>query len=167
MCVTFTGCELLCSETSDWQQQSHATLKSKLRVQIKMKGMKDRNAKAYRGFVRIKPMSDWDRTQGCLVFPMGVRKATNQGWESSWEGDQRLGHPRQPHVQVEPGMGPGANATPSPLLGRRGIRGSQADGSGSQKVTRWLFYDSGEKPSAKRGAPPGKAKSGSHVRHWA
>lgn len=104
-------------------------------------------------------MSDWDRTRGCLVFPMGVRKATDQGWESSWGGDQRLGRPRQLHVQVEPGMGPGANATHSPMLGRRGVRGSQADGSGSQKVTRWLFRDSGgEKPSAKRVSPPGKAK---------
>lgn len=96
---------------------------------------------------------------------MGVRKATNQVCESSWREDQELGHPRQLHVQVEPGMGPGANATHSPLRGRRGVRGSQADGSGSQKVTRWLSYDSGEKPSAKRVSPPGKAKGGSHVRH--
>lgn len=119
-----------------------------------MKGMKDRNAKACRGFVWIKPMSDWDRTRGCLVFPMGVRKATNQGWERSWGGDWRLGHPRQLHVQGEPGMGPGANATHSPLLGRRGVRGSQADGSGSQKVTRWLFYDSGEKAISQEGCSP-------------
>lgn len=56
-------------------------------------------------------------------------------------------------------MGPGANATHSPLLGRRGVRGSQADGSGSQKVTRWLFRDSGgEKPSAKRVSPPGEGE---------
>lgn len=46
MCVTFTGCELLCSETVSWQQLSHATLKPKLQVQIKMMVMKDKNVKA-------------------------------------------------------------------------------------------------------------------------
>lgn len=46
MCVTFTGCELLCSETVSRQQSSHATLKPKLQVQIKMMVMKDKNAKA-------------------------------------------------------------------------------------------------------------------------
>lgn len=130
-----------------------------------MKVMKDRNAKACWGFVSIKPVSDWDRVRGCLVFPMGVRKATNQVCESSWTGDQELGHPHQLHIQAEPGMGPGANATHSPLCGKRGVRGSQADGSGSQKVTRWLYYDPREKPSAKRVSPPGKAKGGSHVCH--
>lgn len=112
-----------------------------------MKGMKARNAKACRGFAGIKPMSDWDRTRGCLVFPMGVRKATNQGWEKLLGRGPKARSSRQRHVQVEPGMGPGANAAHSPLLGRRGVRGSQADGSGSQKVTRWLFYDSGGRKS--------------------
>lgn len=104
MCVTFTGCELLCCETSNWQQKSHATLKSKLRVQIKMKVMKDRNAKACRGFVWIKPVSAWDGVRGGLVFPGGVRKATDRVCELR-RGDHALGHPR-----VEPGMGPGATA---------------------------------------------------------
>lgn len=110
-------------------------------------------------------MSDWDRERGCLVFPVGVRKATSQVGGSSWRGDLELGHPHQLQVQVEPGMGPGAYATHSPLRGRRGVWGPQADGSRSQKVTRWLLYDSGEKPSAKRVSPPGKVKGGSHVRH--
>lgn len=119
-----------------------------------MKVMKDRNAKACRGFVWIKPMSDWDRVRGCLVFPMGVRKATNQVCEISWTGDQELGHPHQLHIQAEPGMGPGANATHSPLRGRRGVWGSQADGSGSQKVTRWLDYDSKGKTISQEGFSP-------------
>lgn len=89
MCVTFTGCELLCCETSNWQQKSHATLKSKLRVQIKMKVMKDRNAKACRGFVWIKPVSAWDGVRGGLVFPVGVRKATDQVCNSPGEGTKR------------------------------------------------------------------------------
>lgn len=161
MCVTFTGCELLCCETSNWQQKSHATLKSKLRVQIKMKVMKDRNAKACRGFVWTKPVSARDGVRGGLVFPGGVRKATDRVCDSPARG------PRAGSSPVEPGMGPGATAPHSPLLGRRGAWGSQADGSGSQKVTRWRFYDSGEKPSARRVSPPGKAEGGSHVRHWA
>lgn len=73
MCVTFTGCELLCSETLSWQQKSHATLKSKLRVQIKMKVMKDRNAKACWGFVWIKPMGDWDIEREAVWFSQWVR----------------------------------------------------------------------------------------------
>lgn len=52
MCVTFTGCELLCMETLSGQQSSHATLKPKLQVQIKRMVMKDKKAsKAYWGFV--------------------------------------------------------------------------------------------------------------------
>lgn len=89
MCVTFTGCELLCCETSNWQQKSHATLKSKLRVQIKMKVMKDRNAKACRGFVWIKPVSARDGVRGGSVFPGGVRKATDQVCDSPGEGTPR------------------------------------------------------------------------------
>lgn len=55
MCVTFTGRELLCSGTLSRQQSSHATLKPKLRVQIKRMVMKDlkkkqkQNAKAQLG----------------------------------------------------------------------------------------------------------------------
>lgn len=122
MCVTFTGCELLCSETVSRQQLSHATLKPKLQVQIKMMVMKDKNAKACRGFVWIKPMGDWDWARGYLVFPAG-EEGHDPPPRRLLERRPRLGHLPQPHVQAEAGMGPGAAATHSPLLGRRGVWG--------------------------------------------
>lgn len=96
MCVTFTGCELLCSETLNPQQSSHATLKPKLQVQIKMMVMKDKNAKAFWGFVWIKPMNDWDRPWGRLVVPRGVRRATKDLCRGSWRGDPGLPTPSTP-----------------------------------------------------------------------
>lgn len=51
--------------------------------------MKDRNAKACRGFVWTKPMSAWDGVRGCLVFPVGVRKAADRVCDSSGEGTTR------------------------------------------------------------------------------
>lgn len=65
--------------------------------------MKARNAKACWGFVWIKPVSDWDRAQGYLVFPVGVRKATNRVCKL-WRAHGELGHPHQLHVRVQPGV---------------------------------------------------------------
>lgn len=165
MCVTFTGCELLCSETVNWQQKSHATLKSKLRVQIKMRVMKERNARPVGTSFESSPWAtgiEW----GCLVFPGGVRKATDQGCKLLERRPRTRSSPSAPR----PGRTRNRSRSlcaHSPPSGRRGVWGPQADGSRSQKVTRWLLYDSGEKPSAKRVSPPGKAEGGSHVRHWA
>lgn len=110
-------------------------------------------------------MSDWDRVRGCLVFPMGVRKATNQVCESSWTGDQGLGRPHQLHIQAEPGMGPGANATHSPLVGGEEFGGPRQMDLEARKSPGGYIMIPREKPSAKRVSPPGKAKGGSHVRH--
>lgn len=162
MCVTLTGCELLCCETSDWQQRSHATLKSKLRVQIMMKVMKDRNAKACRGFIWIKPVSAWDGARGCLVFPVDVRKATDQACDSS-----AARGPRWVTPWVEPGMGPGAACPSLPSVWKErslGVPGRWIWKPESHPAT---VYDSGEKPSAGRVSPPGKAKGGSQVRYRA
>lgn len=162
MCVTFTGCELLCCETSNWQQKSHATLKSKLRVQIKMKVMKDRNAKACRGFVWIKPASAWDGVRGGLVFPVGVRKATDQVCDSSGEGTTRWVIPGWNQEWVW-------ELLPLTLLCLEGEEpgGPRQMDLEARKSPGGGFMIPGKKPSAKRVSPPGKAKGGSHVRHWA
>lgn len=124
-----------------------------------MKVMKARNAKACWGFVWIKPVSDWDRAQGYLVFPVGVRKATNRVCKL-WRAHGELGHPHQLHVRVQPGVVQELMPLTRLCLGGEELRGrgSQADGSGSQKVTRWLFYDSWEKPSARGFLPQGRLK---------
>lgn len=46
----------------------------------------------------------------------------------------------------------------SPLLGRRGVWESQADGSGSRKVTRWLFYDPGKSHQPRGCLPSGEGE---------
>lgn len=51
--------------------------------------MEDRNAKACRGFVWIKPRSARDGARGCLVFPVGVRKATDRVCDRPGEGTPR------------------------------------------------------------------------------
>lgn len=95
MCVTFTGCELLCMETLSGQQSSHATLKPKLQVQIKRMVMKDKKAsKAYWGFVWIKPMSDGDSVR-LFGFPNGYEEGYKPHTEAPGE-ETRLGHLHQP-----------------------------------------------------------------------
>lgn len=111
-------------------------------------------------------MNDWDRVKGCLVFPTGMRKATNQVCESSWRDDQKLGHPRQLHVQGEPGMGPGANATHSPLHARRGVRGGprQMDLEARKSPGGYcMILGKSHQPTGL--LPQGRRKGGSHVRH--
>lgn len=149
MCVTFTGCELLCSETLNPQQSSHATLKPKLQIQIKMMVMKDKNAKACWGFVWIKPMNDWDRVWGRLVVPRGWGRPPTTSAEAPGEETQacQLHQPRR-------------HSLSSAWEKRRS--GPPADGSGSQGPGRLC-----QEPLAKRVSSPGKVKGGSHVRHWA
>lgn len=90
MCVTFTGCELLCGEIVNRQQSSHATLKPKLQVQIMMMVIKGNKRKGL-WELRLNQANErqgW--AWGCLVFPMGVRKATNHMCRGSWGRDQGL-----------------------------------------------------------------------------
>lgn len=165
MCVTFTGCALLCGETVSRQQSSHATLKPKLQVQIKMMVMKDQNAKACCDFVWIKPMGDWDGVRDYLVFPVGVRKATDHLCRGSWRGDPGLvislgltsrknpPQAQEPRPLTLPGLG-------GEELGG-GVSGKWFSKLESPREARW------GRAIAKRVSPPGKAKGGSHVLHWA
>lgn len=149
MCVTFTGCELLCSETLNPQQLSHATLKPKLQVQIKMMVMKDKNAR-----------------------PVGASFESSQ-WATGIEHEavwwSRAGWGRPPPTSAEaPGEEtpacqlhlPHGHSLSSAQEKRR--LGLPADGSESQS-SRWLHQE----PLAKRVSPSGKVKGGSQIRHWA
>lgn len=102
-------------------------------------------------------------------FPNGCEEGHRPGVQTLLERrPQDSVIPRQLPVQVEPGRGPGANATPSPLRG-----GGEAFGdprqmdleAGTSLPPWWLFYDPREKPSATRVRPPGKAEGGSRLRH--
>lgn len=138
MCVTFTGCELLCSETLNPQQLSHATLKPKLQVQIKMMVMKDKNAKACWGFVWIKPTSDWDRARGVWWSREEWGRPPSTSAEALGEETQAC--------QLHP---PHGHSLSSAWEKRRS--GPPADGSGSRS-SRWLHQE----PSAKRVLPQGR-----------
>lgn len=91
-------------------------------------------------------------------FPDGCEEGHSAGQPAPREDTASLAT-RQLHVQAEPGVrGPGTRCCSlswawEERSGREGGSGPQADGSGSQKVTRGLLYEPGEKPSAKRGSP--------------
>lgn len=132
-----------------------------------MKVMKARNAKACWGFVWIKPVSDWDRAQGYLVFPVGVRKATNRVCKL-WRAHGELGHPHQLHVRVQPGVVQELMPLTRLCLGGEELGGGVPG--------RWIWKPESHpvailwflgKAISQRVSPPGKAKGGSHVRHWA
>lgn len=137
MCVTFTGCELLCRETLNRlnaQQQSHATLKSKLRVQIKMKVMKGTD-KGLKG-LRLNQASEragmeWEAVPPTHPLPWGggnLRKATSQVC-ALWTWPQELGHPRQLPVQPEPGEIPQVLTPLTPVCrGGEGFWGGRSGG---------------------------------------
>lgn len=90
-----------------------------------------------------------------MVFPMGVRKATNHTRRGSCGGDPGLVISTSPH----PGWSrKGQESLPFhlPHWEVRSWGGSQADGPGSQRVPWWLFGNAREEPLAKRVSPLGR-----------
>lgn len=146
MCITFTGRELLCSGTLSRQQSSHATLKPKLRVQIKrmvMKDLKKKTKTKRKGPVGVSlELSQWAMGTECEAV-----------WFSQWVRRRpRTTYAEAPGVEASPpAPHPGWNreGTRSQLLLHLPSReertlGSQADGSGSQRVPGWLLIMPGK-----------------------
>lgn len=89
-------------------------------------------------------------------FPKGCEEGRKPGVQRLLDGRPRAGSsPPAPRLG-RTRNGSRSQCPRSPPLGRRGVWESQTDGSGSQKVTRWLFYDSGGKSHQPRGCLPSR-----------
>lgn len=156
MCVTFTGCELLCSGAVDWQQQSHATLKSELRVQIRMKFYEGFKRKGLFG-LRLHQANERVRRESVrrFGFSQWVWGRPQSGSASSGEDTTSLATPPAPRPCRTRNVWSRSDCCSLTLLC---LEGEELWGLGWGFPGRWiwkpqshprvLLYDCGEKPSA-------------------